>query len=66
MEHHNVWASRPLSAAELAAAVGAHRPADAWEAAAFVNPASLASIPTIWHAHVLSRRRREGEREGRA
>jgi hypothetical protein len=63
VEHHNVWASRPLADAELAAAVASHRPPAAWEAVWFVNPASLASIPTVWHAHVLSRRV-EGEGAG--
>ena len=28
-----------------------------WEWCHWVNPASLASIPSTWHAHVLSRRR---------
>jgi hypothetical protein len=55
--HHNVWATRPLSAPELDAAVRQHRPPDAWDALCFVNPAALASIPAIWHAHVLSRAR---------
>jgi len=61
IEHHNVWASRALTPGELAEAVAAHRPPVAWEAAWFVNPAALASIPTIWHAHVLSRQRKDGE-----
>ena len=61
MHHHNVWATRPLSPDELAAAVSEHRPADAWDAVHFVNPASLASIPAIWHAHVLSRAKAKAE-----
>ena len=27
-----------------------------WEWCHWVNPASLASIPSTWHAHILSRR----------
>jgi hypothetical protein len=55
VQHHNVWATRPLSPAELDTAVAEHRPPAEWDAVHFINPVSLASIPAIWHAHVLSR-----------
>lgn len=50
-----MWCTRPLPPADLAAAVEAHAPAATHDAVAFVNPAALASIPSVWHAHVLVR-----------
>jgi len=54
IEHHVLWSSAPLSTAEMEAEVSRHR--DGYEYLIFVNPDVLKSIPTIWHAHVLSRR----------
>ena len=53
--HYNVWCTRPLPPPELASVVERHAPSAAHDAVAFVNPAALASIPSVWHAHVLVR-----------
>lgn len=60
MEHHVLWCSRPLEATRVAAAAAAARDpqgAGAWEWVHFVNPTLLKSVPSIWHAHIISRRR---------
>jgi hypothetical protein len=44
---------------ELDAVVEQHAPAANHETVRFVNPAALASIPSVWHAHVLVRGRQE-------
>ena len=53
--HYNVWCTRPLPPPELTAVVERHAPSATHDAVAFVNPAALASIPSVWHAHVLVR-----------
>ncbi|GAB4813255.1 hypothetical protein N2152v2_000301 [Parachlorella kessleri] len=55
IEDHTLWANRPLSPWELQQAVAAHRPRH--DVVYYVNPPSLMSVPAIWHAHVISRRR---------
>ena len=60
--HYNVWCTRPLPPPELASVVERHAPSATHDAVAFVNPAALASIPSVWHAHVLVREK--GRRVG--
>ena len=64
IEHSNVWALAPLAPRQLEAFVEERRPHCDFETAWFVNPVALASIPDVWHAHVLSKRRRRKEGEG--
>ena len=59
IEHSNVWSFSPLLPQQLEALIEERRPAKDFETAWYVNPAALASIPDVWHAHVLSRRRKE-------
>lgn len=54
VEHHNVWSTCPLTPEELQSVIESNR--RGWECMHFVNPESLASIPAVWHAHVISRR----------
>jgi len=61
VEHLNVWAFSALAPARLELLVEARRPRADFETLWYVNPAALASIPDVWHAHVLSRRRRRKE-----
>lgn len=63
IEHANVWALAPLSTRQLEALIEEKRPATDFETVWYVNPAALASIPDVWHAHVLSRRRRRPREE---
>ena len=60
----NVWAFSALAPPRLEALIEERRPRRDFETLWYVNPAALASIPDVWHAHVLSRRRRRRE-EGR-
>lgn len=55
VEHHNLWSTSPLSDSEVQQAINYHR--DGFETLYWKNPESLASIPSVWHGHVLSRRR---------
>ena len=57
IRHYNVWCTRPLPPAELAAVVAHHAPAATHDTLSFVNPVALASIPSVWHAHVLVRKK---------
>jgi hypothetical protein len=59
VSHYNVWCTRALGKDELDAVVEQHAPAANHETVRFVNPAALASIPSVWHAHVLVRGRQE-------
>ena len=67
MEHSNVWAFSALAPPQLEALIEERRPrggkgegeGGGFETLWYVNPAALASIPDVWHAHVLSRRRRK-------
>ena len=61
VEHLNVWAFSALAPARLELLIEARRPRADFETLWYVNPAALASIPDVWHAHVLSRRRRRKE-----
>lgn len=54
IEHHNLWSAEPLTGDLLAKEIGSHR--QGWEFMYFVNPPALASIPAVWHAHIVSRR----------
>eukprot|EP00887_Chlorella_sp_A99_P005891 scaffold1.g5891.t1 len=54
--HLNYWSSQPLSATEVEERIAAELPTDA-EYVWFVNPPVLQSVPTIWHAHIMWRRR---------
>mmetsp|Transcript_37221 Transcript_37221/g.93563 ORF Transcript_37221/g.93563 Transcript_37221/m.93563 type:complete len:166 (+) Transcript_37221:60-557(+) len=54
--HHDViWCRTALSAQEIDEACRERYPD--CECATFVNPAALASIPSLWHAHVMWRKR---------
>ncbi|EIE19021.1 hypothetical protein COCSUDRAFT_44811 [Coccomyxa subellipsoidea C-169] len=53
MEHHNIWSTVPLSEEEVLKIVDQHR--RGYEFVWFTNPLPLASIPSVWHAHVISR-----------
>lgn len=55
IRHYNVWCTRPLPPAELASIVEQHVPSTTHDTLTFVNPAALASIPSVWHAHVLAK-----------
>jgi hypothetical protein len=60
MEHHVLWSSTPLDPKRVVAEAAAGRDPDgtgAWEWVHFVNPTLLKSVPGIWHAHIISRRR---------
>lgn len=59
ISHYNVWCTRALSGEELGAVVEENAPRTSHDAICFVNPAALASIPSVWHAHVLVRERRQ-------
>lgn len=59
MEHHNIWCTRPLTDEEVAEVIKQHRAG--WEVLVFRNPESLASIPSVWHNHIISRRPRHGQ-----
>ena len=61
IRHYNVWCTRPLPPDELASVISRHAPAATDDTLCFVNPAALASIPSVWHAHVLVRERKENE-----
>ncbi|KAL4439692.1 hypothetical protein ABPG75_002693 [Micractinium tetrahymenae] len=52
--HMNLWANRPLAAAEVETAVAQRAPPGS-EQTWFVNSSTLQSVPAIWHAHVLWR-----------
>lgn len=52
----NLWSNQPLSEEELVACIRQELPRDA-ESCWFINPPVLQSVPAIWHAHVLWRRR---------
>ncbi|KAK9818142.1 hypothetical protein WJX72_007762 [[Myrmecia] bisecta] len=54
VEHHCVWCRTALSEQQLKEFAAAHREGHEW--IYFVNPPALASIPAVWHAHILSRR----------
>ena len=64
VEHLNVWAFAALPPAQLEALIEERRPRRDFDTLWYVNPAALASIPDVWHAHVLSRRRKEEKKEG--
>eukprot|EP00192_Tetraselmis_astigmatica_P019344 CAMPEP_0117695434 /NCGR_PEP_ID=MMETSP0804-20121206/28138_1 /TAXON_ID=1074897 /ORGANISM="Tetraselmis astigmatica, Strain CCMP880" /LENGTH=202 /DNA_ID=CAMNT_0005509507 /DNA_START=193 /DNA_END=802 /DNA_ORIENTATION=- len=51
--HCLIWAHSPLSSDEIAAQCQMHCPG--CEYVTFVNPQALASIPSVWHAHVMYR-----------
>lgn len=55
IEHHNIWSTQPLPPERIVQIADEHR--QGWEFVWFINPVGLASIPAVWHAHVLSRRR---------
>lgn len=54
LEHHIVWSNKPMGDEELQQFIKAKR--KGWEYVTWVNPGPLASIPSVWHAHVVSRR----------
>jgi Protein of unknown function (DUF3605) len=55
VEHHVLWSCRPLSPAELLHEIDARR--QGYEYCWFVNPPLLMSVPTLWHAHVISKKK---------
>jgi len=61
VEHFNVWAFSALPPSQLEALIEERRPRSDFDTLWYVNPAALASIPDVWHAHVLSRRRKKEE-----
>ncbi|KAK9800806.1 hypothetical protein WJX73_008400 [Symbiochloris irregularis] len=60
VEHHNIWCSKPLTTDQIEQTARQHR--QGWEFVYFINPEGLASIPAVWHAHVLSRRQSDALR----
>jgi len=54
IEHHNLWSEKPLTGELLSKEIERHRAG--WEFMYFVNPPALASIPAVWHAHIVSRK----------
>ncbi|KAK9836003.1 hypothetical protein WJX81_005227 [Elliptochloris bilobata] len=58
VEHHNVWSTRPLPEAELHKVVQRNRQGYEW--VAFINPTPIQTIPSVWHAHIISRPLRQG------
>lgn len=54
IEHHNLWSTRALSEQEVHQAINNHR--SGFETLYWKNPESLASIPSVWHGHILSRK----------
>lgn len=57
--HHVLWSSRPLSADRLAEEVRRRRIDEGYEAVWFVNPPVLMSVPGLWHAHIISRKKKK-------
>ena len=55
IEHHNIWASRPLTAEQLRAEVEARR--RGYESLHFVNPTALMSVPGVSRARCVRRPR---------
>ncbi|KAL6782179.1 hypothetical protein ACKKBF_B39360 [Auxenochlorella protothecoides x Auxenochlorella symbiontica] len=55
IEHHNLWSSHCLSDERIGKEVRKHR--EGYDFLWFINPSALMSVPTIWHAQVLSRRK---------
>ena len=57
IEHHVLWSSASLTTAQLVQEIEKYRDSNVYEWVSFVNPNALKSIPTIWHAHIVSRRK---------
>jgi hypothetical protein len=58
VNHDLLWSTEELDHATVCMLVNQYRPAQEWETVVWVNPPSLKSIHTVFHAHVLSRRRK--------
>ncbi|CAL5224508.1 g7205 [Coccomyxa viridis] len=60
VEHHNIWSTVPLSEQRVLEIASQHR--EGYEYVWFTNPLPLASIPSVWHSHVISRPLRSGQK----
>mmetsp|Transcript_11925 Transcript_11925/g.35717 ORF Transcript_11925/g.35717 Transcript_11925/m.35717 type:complete len:227 (+) Transcript_11925:405-1085(+) len=60
IEHHNLWSTRALSDDEVQQNIQKYRAG--MDALYWKNPDSLASIPGVWHGHVLSRTKQQSLR----
>jgi hypothetical protein len=57
VSHHVLWSSRPLSEERLAEEVRTRMIDQGYEVVWFVNPPMLMSVPGLWHAHIISRKK---------